>query len=241
MSGRLSEEVSAFWWNYILAPPLSLLPARWRAKWFENRAISWRRATILSGSVQFLLGPVALLVWYSFLIGGWATRLVDFLLRRAPNVEINEPTLGFLGLSAVALHPVTWLIFYLFVEGAGRAMAAWIGGEVNGTLPLVLLDRGYLFVRQKFWPSEPPLVADLVTFDEHRADWQLKIESSRIKQGWGAGRLLRYEDRYFRIESVYASAGARPFIYALRELEAGVPSRSVILYPPTAGDPRPLL
>jgi hypothetical protein len=222
--------ISSFFWSYILGPVLSLLPARWRAKWFGGREISWRGATIISGGLQFLIGPVALLAWYSFLVGGWASRVVDYLLGRAPNVELNEAAVGFLGLSVVAIHPVTWIIFYLFLEGAGRAIAAAIVGEVNGTLPLVLLDRAYLFARRRLWAKEPLWTSDLVTLDEARAEWQLKIEASQAKYGWEAGRLVRYGDAYFRLESCCESEGTRPFVYTLRQLPAGVPSRSVIFY-----------
>jgi len=224
--------ISSFFWNYVLGPVLSLLPARLRAKWFGSREISWRGATIISGGLQFLIGPVALLLWYSFLMGGWASRVVDYLLGRAPNVELNEAAIGFLGLGVVASHPVTWIIFYLFLEGAGRAIAAAITGEINGTLPLVLLDRAYLFARRRLWVKEPPLVPDLVTLDETRAEWQLKIEASQAKYGWEAGRLVRYGDAYFCIESCCESGGARPFVYTLRRLPAGVPSRSIIFYSP---------
>lgn len=220
-----------FVWSYVFGPVASLLPSRLRAKWFGNREISWRGATIISGGLQFLIGPVALLTWYSFLVGGWASRIVDYLLRRAGYIEIPEQAVGFLGLSLVALHPVTWLLFYLTFEGAGRAIAAAVTGEINGTLPLVLLDRMYLFARSKLWVKEPPLVADLVTLDDGRGEWQLKIEACRAKRGWEPGRLLRYGERYFQLQSCQVSRGARPFVYALQRLSSGVPSRSVILYP----------
>ncbi len=219
-----------FVWSYVFGPVASLLPSRLRAKWFGDREISWRGATIVSGGLQFLIGPVALLAWYSFLVGGWASRIVDYLLRRAGPIEIPEQAVGFLGLSLVALHPVTWLIFYLTFEGAGRAFAAALADEINGTLPLVLLDHAYLFAKRKLWAREGPLVTDLITVDEARAEWQLKIEACRAKRGWEPGRLLRYREAYFQLQSCQVSSGARPFVYALQRLSAGAPSRNVILY-----------
>ena len=78
------------------------------------------------------------------------------------------------------------------------------------------------------WMLRHPAVNDLVTADEAREDWQLKIESSRAKKDWDVGRMILYNERYYRIESVVRIESARPFVYLLRSLPAGVPRTAAI-------------
>jgi hypothetical protein len=142
----------------------------------------------------------------------------------------------------MGMNPITWLMFYLFLEGFGRVFAAAMLGDAPGTLLFYAADKFHLFVNRKFGPAPPALVPDKVTRDDSRTDWQLKIEACRAKSGWEIGRLLRYEGRYYRIESCSQEGGARPFIFLLRSLAAGAPSRSVILYSPETVEPaRPAL
>lgn len=77
-----------------------------------------------------------------------------------------------------------------------------------------------------------PLVADRVRRDMEGEAVFLHIESCRPKEQWNAGRVLQYEDCYYRIEKSYETEGARPWGYTLRLLPMGVPGRSVILYDP---------
>jgi hypothetical protein len=203
MCATYTDHVRTLIWGYIFGPFLAFLPARWRATWFANRHFPWRGATIVSGMLQFLMVP-----------------LIVILLRQYQ----------YFFLVGYASHPMTWFVFYCTLEGAGRAIAAGISGETAGTMLLVAPDRMYLFIQRKLGPPPPPLVSDLVTQDDLRTDWQLKIESCRPKHDWNVGRLLRYEDRYYRIESCSQEGGARPFVFLFSAVAAGVPSRSVILY-----------
>lgn len=119
--------------------------------------------------------------------------------------------------------------------------AASLLDEAPGTFVLFAVDQFHLFVNRKLTPPPVP-VSDLVTRDDTRADWQLKIESCSAKRDWNAGRLLRYEGRYYRIESCAQEAGARPHVFLLRSLAAGAPSPSLILYVPELPTPaRPAL
>lgn len=76
------------------------------------------------------------------------------------------------------------------------------------------------------------LVADSVRRDMEGEDVFLHIESCRPKEGWTAGRVLNYENCYYRIEKSYETEGPRPWGHTLRLLRMGVPGRSVILYDP---------
>jgi len=218
-------------WTYVFGPFLALLPARLRAKWFANRNIQWRAAAILSGAVQFVVGPFALALWEAFITTSIGRSIATAAGLEPIQLQGSGPfQMFFLVVSFV--NPVTWIVFYLFVEGALRAVGAAITGETLGTLPLFLLDKTYCYIRRKVWDRPPPMVRDLVTRDDSRADWQLKIESCRAKRDWNVGRLLRYENRYYKIASSSQEGGTRPFVFLLSSIAAGVPSYSVILYSP---------
>jgi hypothetical protein len=226
MRAAPADHAQTFVWTYVFGPFLAFLPARLRAKWFGSRPIDWRRATIISGILQLLLTPIVLLLWMvmgisrlgaSTGIGGSAGPVQTFYV--------------FL----LDLNPITWLILYQLVEGFARIFAASLLDETPGTFILFALDQFHLYLNRKFGPPQV-LVSDLVTRDDARTDWQLKIESSRAKRDWSVGRLLRYENRYYRIESCAQQSGARPHAFLLRSLAAGVPSYSVILYSPESAD-----
>jgi hypothetical protein len=228
-------------WSYVFGPFLALLPARLRTKWFADRNIQWRSAAIISGAMQFVAGPFVLALWEAFITTSIGRSIATAAGLQPIQLQGSGPfQMFFLVVSFV--NPITWILFYLFVEGAFRGIAAGIAGETLGTLPLFAIDQGYLFVRRKVWDRPPPMVRDLVTQDDSRADWQLKIESCRAKGDWNVGKLLRYENRYYRIESYSQEGGARPFVFLLRAVAAGVPSYSVILYSPETPAPaRPAL
>jgi hypothetical protein len=220
-----------FLWSYVLGPFLALLPSRWRAKWFTTQPIHWRSATIISGIVQFFLAPLLLLLWASGEVCS---------LEKALGFGCGGGELQTFSVVAIGLNPVTWFFIYLIFEGAGRAFSASMLGEMPGTLALVAPDWLYLFIKKKLRPA-PPVRPDLITQDDLRADWQLMIASSLPKRDWEAGRLLRYNGNFYRIESCAETTGLRPFVYQLRRLAAGFASRSVILYSPEPPAAPPLL
>jgi hypothetical protein len=220
-----------FLWSYLLGPLLAFLPSRWRANWSGSHLINWRTATIISGILQFLFAPLLLLLWASGEVCS-LEKALGFGCGGGPTQTFSLVILGF--------NPITWLLIYLIFEGFGRAFAAAMLGEMPGTLAVYAPDAIYRFLKRKLRPA-PPAWPDLVTQDDLRADWQLKIESSLAKRDWAAGRLLRYNGNFYRIESCAETTGLRPFVYQLRRLAAGFTSRSMILYSPEPPATPPLL
>jgi hypothetical protein len=136
---------------------------------------------------------------------------------------------GFLPRSTSAL---IWIGMYFLMDGAWRTSIAVFNGEAAGTVLLELVDEARVVARRNAWMWKHPEVADAITSDDSRTDWQLKIESSRAKKEWEASRMILFGERYYRIESVAQIEGARPFIYLLRSLPAGFPSLRVLKYRP---------
>ena len=77
-----------------------------------------------------------------------------------------------------------------------------------------------------------PLVADVVKREVKAEGVFLHIESCRPKEQWTTGRVLKFEDCYYRLERSYEREGARPWCYSLTLLPMGVAGRGVILYDP---------
>jgi hypothetical protein len=214
---------SQFVWTFLFGPFLSFLPQRWRNQRFSQHRIAWRPATIISGILQFIFAPFLLLFWSASEVCSLGKSLGFGCSSSGP-----EQTFSLL---LAGMNPITWLMVYLIFEGLGRAFAAAMIGETPGTLVLVAPDLLYRYFTKRSGKRTPEL-ADLVTQDDLRADWQLKIESARPKCDWQAGNLLRFGGQYYRLEGIHEASGPRPSVYLLRRLSAGVASRSVIIYPP---------
>ena len=136
---------------------------------------------------------------------------------------------GFLPRSSDSL---LWIGMYFLADGAWRLSIAVFKGESAGTVLLELADEARVAGRRGAWMLQHPEMPDAITVDDVRAEWQLKIESSRAKKEWEASRMILYGERYYRIESCAQIEGARPFIYLLRSLPTGFPSLRVLRYRP---------
>jgi len=221
--------------SYVLGPFFAFLPARLRAKWFGNRRISWRGATIISGFIQFFLGPFVLLICVGIVQRGVIGGLAEILSwRRGSEITGEQFTLFSLWISA--FHPLVWCGFYWMFEGPVRSIAAAYLGENYGTLPLFLIDQAYLFTQRKILKNGPTIVPDQVSNTVSNDGWRLRIESCRPKRGWDVGRLLCYREQFYRIEACTVVSGPRPYVFVLHSVAAGVKSDRVILY--SAGAPR---
>jgi hypothetical protein len=124
------------------------------------------------------------------------------------------------------------LALYFFIDGAWRSLTAHSDGVAAGTVLLAVADEAYAAAGNSFFAHSHKIMPDLVTLDDLGNDWQLRIETSRAKRDWESSRIIRYGDRYFRLETCQRHQGPRPFIYLLRALEAGAPGHAVRTYYP---------
>jgi hypothetical protein len=245
------------WWILLLGPFVSLLPRRWRKALPFHDAVHWYSGSIVSGLVESAVAVGGLTYWYSYCVSMWVSRLMDNALRKAGPVEITDHDVGFAALIVVATHLVTWLIAYFVLEGAVRLCAAFTD-TVLGLLPLYLLDKLYCKIRgikealplgapaftrshaasyvgslhDKITAARLTAQPDELHFSTADSEEILEIRASHAKPEWDPPRVIRFEDRYYRLEESSRASGARPFIYKLRRLSRGVPGRAVILYNP---------
>jgi hypothetical protein len=244
-------------WIFLLGPFLSLLPRRWRKALPCYDAVHWHSAAILSGLAESVMALAGLMYWYSYSVTTWVSRALDDVLSKSAPTTITDHDIGFAALVIWATHPLTWAIAFAGVEGLTRVSAA-LADTVLGLFPLYLLEQIY----SKTFRSQAPEPAGAVKFqeshvssyartlrekvvsarlsevpDEHyilknTAEEILEIRAWRAKPDWNPPHVVRYDDRYYRLEDCARGPGPRPFVYKLRRLAAGVPGRTVLIYSP---------
>jgi hypothetical protein len=98
-------------------------------------------------------------------------------------------------------------------------------------------DKGFIGIvyhefRRRWHVRRAPLVHDEVRETLSHDAAGLEVRSCRPKPEWREGRLVRYEEGYYRVESSRVESAPRPFIFVLRKLPAGRPTKSVLVYTP---------
>jgi hypothetical protein len=250
-------------WISLLGPFLALFPRRWRKALPFHDAVNWRSAAILSGMAESALAIAGIMYWYSYSMTVWVSHALDDVLSKNSATGITDHEIGFAALVVWATHPLTWGIAYFCIEGAWRMCAAFTD-SVLGVFPLYLLEKIYSKIFRRGAPEPPGTVKfskghvssyvgtvtekvltarlaqvpDELSVSKNSAEEFLEIRASRAKTDWTPPRVIRYEDRYYRLEECARGSGARPFVYKLRRLAAGVPGRNVLTYSP---DEAPIL
>jgi hypothetical protein len=239
----------------LLGPLIAFLPKLWREFLMPAESLNWRAAIILSGLLEFAVALGAMIVWYSYSITGWAEKALYSAAEHGAHIEPG--TEGFAALGIMWLHPLTWLIAYFGVEGVVRLCAAFTD-TVLATFPLFLLDKIFVSfgmlkskevssaapfaqsnftsafdaTRRKLLQARLPLVPDELCSTLDESGELLEIRSCRSIPDWTPPRIIRYEGTYYSLEAIAQREAPRPFIYTLRRLSAGVPSRTVLTYSP---------
>ena len=242
--------------TFLLGHFLAALPKRWRQSLPMQKLIEWRIASMLSGFGEFLFGVVAMLYWYSYSVTTWVSRGLDAALAGKMGPDVNEHEIGFMAIFIFATHPLTWLIFYIAIEGSVRLVGAAFMESNLGILPLFVADKillkitgrsapgiaqaeGYTetnlssyvgAIREKARVMRTAVIPDELCVAREGADEFLEIRACRSKPDWTPPRTVRYQDTFYRLEESFHGSDPRPFRYRLRRLSAGVTSRTVLVY-----------
>ena len=244
--------------TFLLGPFLAALPKRWRQSLPMQKLIEWRTASMLSGFGEFLFGFVAMLYWYSYSVTTWVSRGLDAALAGKMGPSASDHEIGLMAIFTFATHPLTWLIFYVAVEGSVRLVGAAFTESILGVLPLFVADKIFLkitgqggpgiaqvagytetnlssyvgAIREKVRVTRTAIVPDELCVTREGADEFMEIRACRSKPDWTPPRTLRYQDTFYRLEESSRGSEPRPFHYRLRRLSAGVMSRTVLVYAP---------
>ncbi|MGH9727784.1 MAG: hypothetical protein ACRD4V_04240 [Candidatus Acidiferrales bacterium] len=209
---------------------LILVPEGWRRGSHFEESINWREAAVVSGLLQAITALTAYVFWYIYSAGHWAQNAIAAAVRAHTNLHVGSGTIGSLAFVVIALHPITWLLWYFAIEGLMRTLNARARMETRATLPLRVVDRAVRFAKHGEW-SRPPL-RDEVTRTE--GNWDLKIASRKSKPHWKYPLTIRYSGEFFQVqgEEHVAMVSSRPHIYLLRRLPANEILRGLEEYDP---------
>lgn len=248
-------------WRTVPGIALSALPRRWRAPHLLEQAIPWVRSGILSGMAESIFAVVGLIYWYSHSVTTWAANVLDSALNNGPGAGTDPHLLGLSAFVIWLIHPLTWLLASFFVEGLVRLVAAISTEQILPLWPLAFADWTYGIITRRppegdsiHVPSGKEQLRGLVSAAKQAAliartteladelvpsgdglpghDFFLEIRSSRPKPDWTPPRIIRIHSAYYSLESTSDGKRPRPFVFRLRRLAAGVPSRSVLTYEP---------
>ncbi len=221
------------WTGYFLGPVYASLPKRWRYVEHHGSARFLARCAMLSGVVESVLALFVMRYWYMSFFNLIGTAYGNAVVNgnENPVTKIAPEIIGGAGILVFALHPITWLILYFFVEGIMRLTAAVITGETYGILPLCAADFVYRRAIRRHPGPELPLVSDEVLPGGATCD--LKIASCRKHPDWNYPFTIRYQRGFFQvIAAEFGKAGPRPYVYSLRRLPPGEIARGLREYHP---------
>jgi len=245
---------SQFFWTYIAGPVAAFLPKRWRSALGLREGVRWGRAGAASGALEVVAGIAGLAYWYMAAMAPMIRAGTDAALEgRYGGTEVTEHQVAGAALVVFATHPITWLLAYLFVEGAVRLFASAFTEDAPASLPFYLVDRAVFLarhgrelelsegfrrhagataerIREKALVARLEEVPDELHPSKVAEEEYLEIRACRKKEDWIAPKTVRVDDVYYRLEDSSVEKGARPFRYRLRRLAAGVPGRTVLLY-----------
>ncbi len=204
-----------------------------------------------------MIALAALMYWYSYSVTTWVSHALDNVLGKNAPTTITDHDIGFAALVVWATHPLTWTIVFFGIEGMVRMCSAFTD-TVLGIFPLYLVEKIYSSIfrrgapepagaikfsqghvssymgtmKEKVLSARLSQVPDELCAVKNDAEEILEIRAWRAKPDWTPPRVVRYEDRYYRLEECARGSGPRPYIYKLRRLAKGVPGRTVLTYSP---------
>lgn len=242
----------------LLGPFLALLPKRWRDSLPAFLSPEWRLATILSGLGESAIALFAMLEWYSYSVSTWVSRAMESASSGNLPREANEQEIGFAAITIFAMHPWTWVIGLVAIEGTVRLLGAAFSENNLGSFPLYLVDKLIARITGRVEPKTAGASAfaknnassfaeamrqkmlqgrflenpDEICMEQNGADEILEIRSRYMKENWEPPKVVRYGESYYRLEASATGTASRPFVYRLRRLAAGVPGRTVLIYQP---------
>lgn len=252
------EGVAPDVFTVLLGPFLAALPKRWRRSLPLLHSIDWRIACRLSGFGEFLVALAAMLYWYAYSVTTWVSRVLDAALAGKMGPGVTDQEIGFTAIVVFAMHPLTWLLLYIAVEGGVRLAGAACTESSLGILPLFVLDKillkitgqsepgiaqpaGYRegnlssflgAIREKIRVSSSVLLPDELCVIQEGVEDFLEVCAGRRKRDWTPPRTVKYLHTFYRLEDCSEGSEPRRFRYRLRRLPAGVMSRTVLVYSP---------
>jgi hypothetical protein len=208
---------------------LSYCPAEIRRDWRPESTLTVLRAATWSGLAQFgLAGMLLALRWKPYLFMR-AQQLGPHLAGSSEAVQAGVAviiTLEYL------IHPLSFFLLYLAVEGLTRFMGGLAATVVVPNLLLSLYFRSVSSIsriRARRQAATQP--ADTL---DHLPDGVIRIASFQAKDGWNASMTIGIGGQWLEVEREEHGPSPRPFVYILRPASPGKILRGFREYDATA-------
>ncbi|MFQ5663009.1 MAG: hypothetical protein ACE5HL_04180 [Terriglobia bacterium] len=222
--------------SYIAGLVLSLLPERYRRRWWSGSSVSLHPAAFTSGLAQFLGCLLIFILRYvDFFqrrvqdLGGRMTDAAAEELLRRSDVQYG---MGFVTTLEYALQPLSLLLVYFALEGAVRLCGAAFTEEILGTLPLHVVAWAHERVeRVRAERALGPRVADTVERGDGK-EYDVRIASCRPKSNWDRLVTVAFEEEFYEVVKEEQGSPPRRFVYLLRKMPPGKVIRGLHHYRP---------
>jgi hypothetical protein len=215
--------------NIFFVSLLSFLPKKYR-NGITSQEIPARGA-VLGGVVEFATGAFLLLRGYSPFM---QTQLASVPLSVAVEAGKQGGESAFMGLGSIFMlayfaQPVSLALLFLVFEGGCRVIAAFLTGEVVGSLPFYFIC--LLHTRLGYWHRESQMGRRVPDQVQSTPGEGLQISSSRPKS-WTPLTTIAYQGILYELESAKSGTSPRQFIYLLRKKPLSAVIRGLYEYDP---------
>jgi hypothetical protein len=204
--------------NLMMTSLFAFLPKQYRTTLLRGGEVS-RRSALLSGLIEFLASLDLLVHYYFAFANHWLASVPGQVVNGSMMAEGEVGLMGLGGFVLIGfiLQPLTVVLLYFVVEGAARATAATVSGEIRGSLPFWLV--AYLQAKWKEWREESKLGSRVPDLVENLApeSGELRIASCRPKADWDDRVTISYRQKLYELASQETGTAPRRYIYVLRQ------------------------
>ena len=205
---------------------LSFCPAKVRQAWRPSSQLTVLRAAMLGGAAQFLLMALVLVAQFKHYFIARSQQM-------APHMggmnSTGEAVITVLVVLEFLLHPLSFFLLYVALEGAIRFVGSLVTAEI---VPSLLV---FLFFKLSDSTSrsisrrrQGPPMADTM---ERLPDRRIRIASARPMPGWNSSITIGIDGQWFEVEHEEHAQLPRPYVYVLRPAPPGKILRGYQEYP----------
>ena len=129
---------------------------------------------------------------------------------------------GVLVIAEVGFHPLSMAGYYFFFEGVVRTMAALVGHQTIGTLPLYMAGAVVgLWRKAQHSRYVGPWSEDEIIRGTARSNYDLKVYSCRPKDDWNPYVTIEFENQFYQLLRWELGPAPRRFVFYLRKNPVG--------------------
>jgi hypothetical protein len=217
----------------LLSVVVSLVPMRYRKRWFHDCDVDLHRGAVLSSILQFVGSGVLLAAGYPVYLIHRESMLerMAHAVTEAQQLQVAYNSVTHGTFFEYLLLPSTMLLMYIAMEGTVRMVGAIATQEVIPTLPLAIADwvHGRIAKRHHEHKQGPRIVDEIIPGTSEEYD--LRIDSCREKK-WTNLTTVNYQDQLYEVARQITGPKPRPWVYLLKKMPGNKIVRGIHHYSP---------